>query len=91
MTIEQIFEFSLLTDRTEYGIEAFNIAYKQLGEIKYDFPYAGLEIAMKAAKEYALALESNELEKRLMAEKNRIEKDSVSNSWFQSLLSIVFK
>lgn len=91
MTIEQIFEFSLLTDRTEYGIEAFNIAYKQLGEIKYDFPYAGLEIAMKAAKKYALALESNELEKRLMAEKNRVEKDSVSNSWFQSLLSIVFK
>lgn len=91
MTIEQIFEFSLLTDRTEYGIESFNIAYQRLGEMKCDLPYAGLEIAVKAAEKYALALESNELEKRLMAEKNIIEKDFVSNSWFKSLWNKLYK
>ena len=91
MTIEQIFEFSLLTDRTEYGIKAFNIAYQRLGEMKYDLPYAGLEIAMKAAEKYELTLESNELEKRLMAEKNIIAKDFVSKSWFKSLWNKLYK
>jgi|GEM_PF-4030400 len=89
-TLEKIFEFSLLTDHAEYGIEAFNTAYKRLGHIKYSLPYTGLETAMKAAKKYALALESNELEKRLMAEKNRINKEFVSNSWFKSLYSKFF-
>ena len=33
MTIEQIFEFSLLTDNTHFGTNAFNIAYKWLRKI----------------------------------------------------------
>ncbi|GAA0310642.1 hypothetical protein [Psychrobacter aestuarii] len=81
---------SYVKGSTDNGIEAFNTAYKRLGDIKYSLPYTGLETATKAAKKYALALESNELEKRLMAEKNRVNKDFVSNSWFKSLYSKFF-
>lgn len=91
ITIEQIFEFSLLTDNTEFGIKAFNIAYKWLRKIQYSLSYVGLEIALKAADKYALALESNKLEELLMAEKNRIEKDFVSDNWFKSLLKNWFR
>lgn len=91
MTIEQIFEFSLLTDNTEFGIKAFNIAYKWSRKIKYNLSYVGLETALKAADKYALALELHKLEELLIIENHRIEKDCVSKNWFKSLLSILFR
>lgn len=56
MTIEKIFEFSLLTDNTAFGIKAFNIAYKWLRKIKYDLSYVGLDTALKAANKYHLTI-----------------------------------
>lgn len=91
MTIEQIFEFSLLTDNTAFGIKAFNIAYKWLRKIKYDLSYVGLNTALKAAHKYDLTIQANKLEKLLIAEQHRIEKDLMPKSRFKSLLSTLFR
>ncbi|WP_201511103.1 hypothetical protein [Psychrobacter alimentarius] len=91
MTIEQIFEFSLLTDNTAFGIKAFNIAYKWLRKIQYDLSYVGLDTALKAANKYDLTIQANKLEKLLIAEQHRIEKDLMPKSRFKSLLSTLFR
>ena len=90
MTIEQIFEFSLLTDNTAFGIKAFNIAYKWLRKIKYDLSYVGLDTALKAANKYDLTIQANKLEKLLMAEQYRIEKDLMPKSWLKLFLRRFF-
>lgn len=91
ITIEQIFEFSLLTDNTEFGVNAFNIAYKWLEKIKYSISYVGLDTALKAANKYDLTVQANKLEKLLIAEQHRIEKDLMPKSRFKSLLSTLFR
>lgn len=56
MTIEQIFEFSLLTDYPVLGTKAFDIAYKWLRKIQYGISYVGLDTALKAANKYVLTV-----------------------------------
>lgn len=90
MTIEQIFEFSLLTDNIAFGIKAFNIAYKWLRKIKYDLSYVGLDTALQAANKYDLTIQANKLEKLLMAEQHRIEKDLMPKSWLKLFLKRFF-
>lgn len=90
MTIEQIFEFSLLTDNTEFGVNAFNIGYKWLKKIQYSLSYVGLDTALKAANKYDLIIQTNKLEKLLMAEQYSIEKDLKPKSWLSKFLRRFF-
>ena len=90
ITIEQIFEFSLSTDNTEFGVNAFNIAYKWLRKIKYSISYVGLDTALKAANKYDLTVQANKLEKLLIAEQHRIEKDLMPKSWLRKFLRRFF-
>ncbi|MGP4716458.1 hypothetical protein ACTXGL_07450 [Psychrobacter sp. T6-6] len=90
MTIEKIFEFSLLADNTAFGIKAFNIAYKWLRKIKYDLSYVGLDTALKAANKYHLTIQANKLEKLLMAVQYRTEKDLMPKSWLKLFLRRFF-
>lgn len=90
MTIEQIFEFSLSTDNPVLGIKAFDIAYKWLRKIQYGISYVGLDTALKAANKYDLTIEAQKLEKLLVAEQHRIEKDFKQNSWLKALLRRFF-
>lgn len=89
-TIEQIFEFSLLTDNTEFGVNAFNIAYKWLRKIKYSISYVGFDTALKAANKYDLTVQANKLEKLLIAEQHRIKKDLTPNGWLKVFLRRFF-
>ncbi len=86
MTIEQIFEFSLLTDNTEFGVNAFDMAYKWLKKIRYSISYVGLVTALKAAIKYDLTIQVQKLEKLLTAEQDRIEKDLMPKSWLKMCL-----
>lgn len=90
MTVEQIFEFSLLTDNNEFGIKAFNIAYKWLSKIRGDISYVGLNIALNAANKYGLAKESNRLKKLVLAKKRSIDKDFELGNWFKSFMKRLF-
>lgn len=74
MTLEQIFEYSLLTDNSESGIQAFNLAYKWLDKIRGNISYVGLKTASEAADKYLLIAKSTKLQKLLIAEKRRIDK-----------------
>ena len=90
MTIEQIFEFSLLTDNTEFGVNAFDMAYKWLKKIRYSISYVGLVTALKAAIKYDLTIQVQKLEKLLTAEQDRIEKDLMPKSWLKLFLRRFF-
>ena len=90
MTIEQIFEFSLLTDNHEIAIEAFNIGYKWLGKIRGDISYIGLKTALNAATKFGLIKESDQLEKLVLAEKRKLDKDFESDNWFKSAMARLF-
>lgn len=91
MTIEQIFEFSLLTDNPEITVEAFEIAYKWLMKAKNNISYVGLECAMKAAEKSTCHTEFNQLEKMLSVERKRIDSDFKSGSWLKSFLERFFR
>lgn len=90
MTIEQIFEFSLSTDNSVLGTKAFDIAYKWLRKIQYGISYVGLDTALKAANKYDLTMKAQKLEKLLMAEQHRIEKDFTPSSWLKRILRRFF-
>lgn len=84
MTIEQVFEFSLLMDDAEIGIKAFSIGYRWSEKIKGGISFVGLEIAIKAAKKHSLP-EVKKLEELLLIERKRIDNSYKSKNWFGSL------
>ncbi len=90
MTVEQIFEFSLLTNNPKIAITAFDIGYKWLIKIKGNISYVGLELAMRAAEKSACHAESNQLEKMISAERKRIDSDFKSDSWLKLFLGRFF-
>lgn len=91
MTVEQIFEFSVSTKNVEFGVKAFNVAYKWLGKIRGDISYIGLKTALNAANKFGLIKESTELEKLVLTKKRNIDKDFESDNWFKALLKRFFK
>ena len=91
MTIEQIFEFSVSTNNTEFAIEAFNLAYKWLRKIKGTISYVGLNIALNAANRYGLVKESDQLGKLVLAKKRKLDKDFETKNWFKSAMARLFR